>query len=91
MPTTSCERASWTPHFMESYCRHMRGRIRLGRGDLDGAIEDSVIGLRQARASNEPQMLFPALAFCAHALAAAGDHDEASRLADELLADGGRS
>ncbi len=74
------------PHFMESYCRHMRGRIRLGRGDVEGALEDSVIALRQARASNEPQMLFPALAFRARVLAATDEPEAAAETADELLA-----
>lgn len=74
-------------HFMEGYCRDMRGRIRLARNDLAGALEDAVEALSQARGSNEPQMLYPALALCAHALAAAGEHDEAARLADELLAE----
>ena len=65
----------------------MRGRIRLARNDLAGALEDAVEALSQARGSNEPQMLYPALALCAHALAAAGEHEEAARLADELLAE----
>ena len=76
-----------TRHFMEGYCRDMRGRIRLARADVEGALVDASEALNQARGSDEPQLLYPALAFCAHALAAAGDHDEASRLADELLAE----
>ena len=76
-----------TRHFMEGYCRDMRGRIRLARNDIQGALEDAAEALSQARGSNEPQMLYPALALCAHALAAAGEHVEGARLADELLAE----
>ncbi len=74
-----------TRHFMEGYCRDMRGRIRLARNEIEGALEDAAEALGQARVSNEPQMLYPALAFRARALAAAGDHDEAARVTDELL------
>ena len=76
-----------TRHFMEGYCRDMRGRIRLAREDIQGALVDASEALNQARGSDEPQLLYPALALCAHALAAAGEHDEGSRLADELLAE----
>jgi class 3 adenylate cyclase/tetratricopeptide (TPR) repeat protein len=82
---TFLREAESSPHFMESYCRHMRGRMRLGRGDVECAIEDSVIALQQARASNEPQMLFPALAFRARALAATAEVDAAGKTVDELL------
>ena len=53
-----------TRHFMEGYCRDMRGRIRLARADLEGALEDASEALNQARGSDEPQMLYPALALC---------------------------
>ena len=72
-------------HFMDGYCRVMRGRIRLARSDVEGALADAAEALSQARESSELQMLYPALAFCARALAAAGDQREAGRLADELL------
>ena len=73
-------------HFMEGYCRDVRGRIRLARGDLAGALDDTVRALSQARASNQPQMLCPALAVRARVLASAGDLDEAASIVDELLA-----
>jgi class 3 adenylate cyclase len=80
------EMEAGTRHFMEGYCRHMRGRIRLARGDLAGALDDADIALGQARASNELQLLYPALAFRARALAASDAHDDAALVANELLA-----
>jgi class 3 adenylate cyclase len=80
------ETEAGTRHFMEGYCRHMRGRIWLARDNVAGALDDADIALEQARASNEPQMLYPALAFRARALAEANGGDEAARLADELMA-----
>jgi len=64
----------------------MRGRIRLARGDRDGAVEDAERSLACARAAKDPQILFPAIAFAAEALAG-GDEGRAGALADELLAE----
>jgi class 3 adenylate cyclase/tetratricopeptide (TPR) repeat protein len=72
-------------HFMEAYCRDVRGRIRLARGDVTGALDDTEKALQQARASNEPQMLCPALAVRARALAEAESVAEASQCVDELV------
>ena len=73
-------------HFMEGYCRDVRGRIRLARGDFEGALDDTVRALDQGRASNQPQMLCPALAVRARVLASTGALDEATQIVDELLA-----
>jgi hypothetical protein len=73
-------------HFMEGYCRDVRARIWLARGDLAGALDESGRALAFARDSGQPQMLSPALAVHARVLAANGD-DGAARLAvDELFA-----
>ena len=72
-------------HFMEGYCRDMRSRILLARGDVGGALDDSARALEFARESEEPQMLYPALAVYAHALATSGAPADASRIVDELL------
>ena len=73
-------------HFMEGYCRDMRGRIRLAKGDLDVALDDTARALHQARALNQPQLLFPALATRARVLASAQALDEAAQAVDELVA-----
>jgi tetratricopeptide (TPR) repeat protein len=72
-------------HFMEGYCRVMRGRIRLARSDINGASEDSLRALDHARHSNEPQTLYPALAFRSLVLATSAARPSAARLVDELL------
>jgi class 3 adenylate cyclase len=73
-------------HFMEPYCHATRARIRLARGELADALDDSSKALNRARGSEEPQMLCPALAVHARALVAAGARDEAVQVVDELLA-----
>jgi len=74
------------PHYMESECRRWRGRVRLARGQLDGALEDARRALALARESGDRLNLDPALAFGARALLAAGQEVDAGKLLDELLA-----
>jgi tetratricopeptide (TPR) repeat protein len=76
---------SGSGHFMEPYCRAVRARIRLANGNLDGALEDTARALDQARASDQPQMLCPALAVRARVLASVHELDEADRTVDELM------
>jgi tetratricopeptide (TPR) repeat protein len=72
-------------HYQESYTRMTRGRIRLVRGDLEGALDDAQQALALGRAVKDPQSLFPCLAFEARVLVAAGQHDGAGEAATELL------
>jgi class 3 adenylate cyclase/tetratricopeptide (TPR) repeat protein len=72
--------------FMEVGCRLLRGRIRLARGDRDGALQDAAIAVELAKQTREPQMLQPVLAFQARVVLAAGSIEKASGLASELLA-----
>jgi len=78
-------------HYLEWECRVWRGRIRLARGDLDGALADSATALELARRATDPMALDPALAFRASALLAAGRVDAAHEAAAELLASLGGS
>src|SRR6266536_2765824 len=58
-------------HYLEWECRVWRGRIRLARGDLDGALADSAAALELARRTNDPMALNPSCAFRAGARLAA--------------------
>jgi hypothetical protein len=71
---------------MERECRLWRGRIRLARGQLGGALEDARRALILARESGDRQNLDPALAFGTRVLLAAGREADAGKLLDELLA-----
>ena len=73
------------PHFLESLCRLWRARIRLARGDRDGAVADARAALTLAREAGDPYDQQPALGILACALIAAGRAGEAEALLDELL------
>jgi tetratricopeptide (TPR) repeat protein len=73
-------------HYMECECRLWRGRIRLARGQLGGALEDGRRALALARESGDRLNLDPALAFGARVLLAADQAADAGKLLDELLA-----
>jgi hypothetical protein len=72
-------------HYMETGCRHIRGLLKLARGDREAALVDAVRGTEAARLADDPQSLHPALAFEARARVAVGDHARAHALADELI------
>jgi tetratricopeptide (TPR) repeat protein len=72
--------------WMECPCRWLRGRIRVGRGDSEGAQTDAARCLELARLAKDPQVLWPALAFGARAFSGT-DRRRANDLADELLAE----
>jgi len=73
-------------HYLEWECRVWRGRIRLARGDLDGALADSAAALELARRTADPMALNPACAFRACALLTAGREGAARAMTGELLA-----
>ena len=79
------EAETGTPNFMEGYCRAMRGRIRLARGDAAAALDDAARAVEFARSAEDPQTLYPALAFAARAEAFAGSSATAEAFAAELL------
>jgi DNA-binding SARP family transcriptional activator len=73
-------------HYMECLCRLWRGRVRLARGELRGAMEDAGRALALARESGDRLNLDPALAFKARVLLATDQTADAAKLVDELLA-----
>jgi tetratricopeptide (TPR) repeat protein len=74
------------PHYMEAAVRDARALVRLGRGDVAGALADSEYVLSLTREVKDPQIVHPALAIQSRILLEAGRRAEASRYADELLA-----
>jgi class 3 adenylate cyclase/tetratricopeptide (TPR) repeat protein len=77
-----------TRHFMlVSGDRGLRAVIRLTRGDLEGALEDTARALELAQRSDDPHVIWGALSVRAWILSEAGDEAEAGALLDRLLAD----
>ena len=74
------------PDYIEPPCWLVRGRILLGRGEVEQAMEASERGLAAARAGPDTAVLQPALAFRCRVLLELGHNDEAAPLVDELLA-----
>ena len=72
-------------HALSRWCLEYRGRIRLTRGDVTGAVNDAEKSLTLGREAKDPQTLLPALSFAAFALLASGRHEEAAVVADELV------
>jgi DNA-binding SARP family transcriptional activator/class 3 adenylate cyclase len=71
--------------FVQPWCRTLRGRIRLGRGDVEGALEDALAAIEPAKALG-PRHHSSAQALAGRALLAAGRRDDAAECLDELLA-----
>ncbi|HKE99324.1 MAG TPA: BTAD domain-containing putative transcriptional regulator [Actinomycetes bacterium] len=70
--------------FVRPWCRTLRGRIRLARGDVQGALQDATDAIDPAEALG-PRHRFAAEALAGRALLAAGHRDEAAARLDELL------
>jgi predicted ATPase/class 3 adenylate cyclase len=75
-------------HALSRWCFEVRGRIRIARDDVAGAVEDAKTSLELGRPAKDPQTLWPALSFGGIAFLEAGQKHEAEGLADELLAVG---
>jgi tetratricopeptide (TPR) repeat protein len=79
--------------YVEVWCRCLRGKVRLARGDAEGALDDAVAALEIARHADE-HTLFPAAAFRAYlltlGLGTVGDEvkgrpqEDLARLVDDL-------
>jgi tetratricopeptide (TPR) repeat protein len=74
------------PHYIEVQHRQSRARIRQGRGDLEGAIEDAERAVEVGRAAGDPQALLPALAERARVQFLTGHTEEALVTIGEILA-----
>jgi class 3 adenylate cyclase/tetratricopeptide (TPR) repeat protein len=76
---------SSTPALMAIDAYIFRARLRLAKGQVEGAVEDSAKLVDHARIQGDPQVAFPAFATRAHVLYEAGRHAEAGIAVDELL------
>jgi class 3 adenylate cyclase/tetratricopeptide (TPR) repeat protein len=74
------------PFWMETPCRVLRGKMRLARGDVNGARDDAERALELSEAAKDPQVLWPTQAFAARAFASS-DPVRAGALLTELLAE----
>jgi DNA-binding SARP family transcriptional activator len=73
------------PDYLEPTCWLVRGRIMLGRGRLQEAVEASERGLAAARTGIDTAVLQPALAFRCRVLLQLGRKDDATPLVQELV------
>jgi tetratricopeptide (TPR) repeat protein len=74
------------PHYLEAQHRPTRARIRGGRGDPEGALEDAERGVEAGRSAGDPQALLPTLAERARVLHLLGHTEEAVGTIEEILA-----
>jgi class 3 adenylate cyclase/tetratricopeptide (TPR) repeat protein len=73
--------------YMEAACRDVRSRMRVARGDIDGAVDDASTMLELAAGIKDPQVLYPSRATAARVFLAAERLDDASSQVDTLLAE----
>jgi tetratricopeptide (TPR) repeat protein len=73
------------PAGTEASARTFRALIRVARGDLAGAREDSGFALDVARRADEPQAVFPTLSTHGYVLHALGEDDDARKVILELV------
>jgi class 3 adenylate cyclase/tetratricopeptide (TPR) repeat protein len=79
------EIAEGRPTTLEEDARLVRSRIRLARGDSDGALADSLRAVELGRRAGYPEMIVPALALAARVTAAAGMSEDGEAAVEELL------
>jgi len=73
------------PHYIEVQHRQTRARMRLGRGDPEGALADADRGVEVGRNAQDLQALMPTLAERARILFQLGRREEAAAAIDEVL------
>ena len=72
------------PHYIQQVAFAIRARVRMARGDIDGARTDVETTLASARAIQDPQVLDPSLAEAAEVAWRGGDVARATSLLAEL-------
>jgi class 3 adenylate cyclase/tetratricopeptide (TPR) repeat protein len=73
------------PMYGDAASRRVRARIRLARGDPEGAVRDARRTLDRSREIKDPQSLAPSLATFAGVALATGDREAAERAVEEVL------
>jgi len=73
-----------SPHYLAAQVYSNRAELRLGRGDVDAALEDVERSLELARRAKDPQILCQTLADGAQVLRETGDVERAVALAQEF-------
>jgi class 3 adenylate cyclase/tetratricopeptide (TPR) repeat protein len=73
-------------HYNAGQILNTRAFIRLGRGDVNGALADAQRAVEFARSAKDPQTLYSTLGASAYTFAAAGRDEAAAVLADEVVA-----
>src|ERR671931_153927 len=71
-------------HALSRWCFEYRGRIRLARADVAGAVEEAEQSLTLGRGAKDPPTMHPSISFAAFALLANGRHEKAAAVTDEL-------
>jgi tetratricopeptide (TPR) repeat protein len=75
-----------SPHYLSGQIYVSRAVLRLGGGDVDGAVSDAEHALELSRRAGDPQIVHQTNAFAAHVFWELGQNDRALPLADEFLA-----
>jgi class 3 adenylate cyclase/tetratricopeptide (TPR) repeat protein len=78
------------PHYQEVQHRLVRARIRIARGDSEGALEDTRRAVALGRSAGDRQALHPALAEHARALLLSGELEQSVATIEEILGSIGR-
>jgi class 3 adenylate cyclase/tetratricopeptide (TPR) repeat protein len=79
------ETEAGSPHYEENQNRNVRALVRLARGDLEGALDDTARSVMRAREVKDAQNLCPTLAVRAFVLLSTGEPDIARELAREVV------
>jgi tetratricopeptide (TPR) repeat protein len=80
------EERQGAPHIFVIWAYDVRSRIHMARDQLEPAVRDATNSLEIARRTDEPIVVLSAVALAAATALASGRDEEASALANELLA-----